>query len=53
MYNLGQHFVIQPNNLKAKADVTFSGSKFRITMLTERLRRSSLFGQSRTPVPTA
>lgn len=39
MYNLGQHFVIQPNNLKAKADVTFSGSKFRITILTERLVR--------------
>ena len=39
MYNLGQHFAIEPNNLKPKADVVFEGSKYRITMLTERLIR--------------
>lgn len=39
MYNLGQHFTIQPNNLKASGDVTFEGSKYRITVLTERLLR--------------
>ena len=39
MYNLGPHFTIQPNNLKASSDVTFEGSKYRITVLTERLIR--------------
>lgn len=39
MYNLGAHFTIQPNNLKAHSDVTFEGSKYRISVLTERLIR--------------
>ena len=39
MYNLGQHFAIEPNNLKVKSDVVFQGNKYRITILTERLVR--------------
>ncbi len=39
MYNLGQHFIIDPANLKVKADVIYQGSKYRITVLTERLVR--------------
>ena len=39
MYNLGAHFTIQPNNLKACSDATFEGSKYRISVLTERLIR--------------
>jgi len=39
MYNLGEHFIIQPNNLKARQDVIYSGSKYRISVLTERLLR--------------
>ena len=39
MYNLGQHFIIQPQNLMARADVTYSGNKYRITVLSERLIR--------------
>ncbi len=39
MYNLGQHFTIDPNKLKAKADVVFQGANYRITVLSERLVR--------------
>ena len=40
MYNLGAHFTIQPNNLKACSDATFEGRKYRISVLTERLIRT-------------
>lgn len=39
MYNLGKQFFIQPENLMAKEDVIYQGSKYRITVLTERLIR--------------
>ncbi len=39
MYNLGQHFINQPQNLISNPEATFTGSKYRITVLTERLIR--------------
>lgn len=39
MYNLGQHFIIDPTNLKARNDVVFEGGQYRISVLTDRLLR--------------
>ena len=39
MYNLGQHFINQPQNLISNPETIFVGSKYRITVLTERLIR--------------
>lgn len=39
MYNLGEHFTIDPNKLKAKSSVIYQGEKYRITFLSERLIR--------------
>ena len=39
MYNLGQHFINQPQNLVSNPESIFIGSKYRITILTERLIR--------------
>ena len=39
MYNLGEHFTVDPTKLKAKADVVYQGANYRITILTERLVR--------------
>ena len=35
MYNLGQHFINQPQNLISNPETIFVGSKYRITVLTD------------------
>ena len=39
MYDLGQQFRINQNNLKVSPDVTIIREKYRIQVLTERLIR--------------
>ena len=39
MYNLGEHFKINYNNIKSDPSTMLIGKKYRITILTERLIR--------------
>jgi len=39
MASLSKHFIFDEKNLIARSDCTFSGQKYRITVLTERLVR--------------